>query len=268
VSPASHVWFATIQVLAPTTLTKVEGVLPEETSTISDFITTTTATCTHNSPSVSSIRTMVSEEHTSVTTTLKLKSDQSPASTHMRPGLSIAPAVQAIVVNCVSVVDPQLASIIRDNSEMVVACPKDSQAACPAHSKVITAGKTGPSATCVFIVHIVSPACHVRSAALQIRAPPTLTKVEGILPEETMAISSGIAGLTSTSRAHNHPSVSSIRTSVPEEHPSMTTTLKHFKFHKVPSGTLVLGGLAIAPAMQAIVVDCVTIVDPQLAAVI
>jgi hypothetical protein len=48
----------------------------------------------------------------------------------------------------------------------------------------------------------------------------------------------------------------------------MTTTLKHFEFHKVPSSTLMLGGLTIAPAMQAIVVDCVAIIDPQLATVI
>ena len=95
-----------------------------------------------------------------------------------------------------------------------------------------------------------------------------LTKVEGVLPEETSAISDGIAGLTSATCTHNNPSVSSVSTSVPEQHPSMTTALKHFEFYMMPPGTLMLGGLPIAPTMQAIVVDCVPIVDPQLAAII
>jgi len=95
-----------------------------------------------------------------------------------------------------------------------------------------------------------------------------LLKVEGVLHEETLPISGTMTTMSPATGTHNSPSISSIGSMVPEEHPSVTTTLKHFKFHKVPSGTLMLGGLPIAPAMQAIVVDCVTIVDPQLAAVI
>ena len=41
--------------------------------------------------------------------------------------LAIAPAVQAIVVNSVTVVDPQLASIIGDDAKPVMAGPADSQ---------------------------------------------------------------------------------------------------------------------------------------------
>jgi len=65
-----------------------------------------------------------------------------PPTTNVPSGLSIAPAVQAVIVDCVLVVDPQLAAIIRDNAEMVMACPEDSQAACPTHSEVITPRKT------------------------------------------------------------------------------------------------------------------------------
>ena len=266
VAPASHVRLATIQILAPTTLTKVERILHEETSAISGAMTTLSHTTrTHNSPTVSSVATMVPEEHAGSAAMLKhLKSHETPPSTNMSSCCSTAPAMQSVVVNSVLIVNPQLTPIIGDQLEVVVACLEDSQAACPAHSKVIAAGKTRPSATCVAIVDIMSPASHVWSAAHQIRAPPTLTKIKGILPEQTMAISRRIAGLASTSCAHNHPSVSSVRTSVPEQHPSMSTTLKHFKSHKVPPSTLMLGGFAIAPTMQAIIIDRVAIVDPQL----
>jgi len=48
----------------------------------------------------------------------------------------------------------------------------------------------------------------------------------------------------------------------------MTTTLKHFNPNSIRARTKMLYCLAISPAMQAIVVDCVPIVDPQLAAII
>jgi len=121
-----------------------------------------------------------------------LKSHKVPPSTNMLPGLPIAPAVQAIVVDCVTIVDPQLAPIIRINAEMVMACLVDSHAACPAHSEVITSFETAPFLTCVAIVHIAAPASHVRFAAIQILAPTSLAKVESILHEETMAISGAV----------------------------------------------------------------------------
>jgi len=61
---------------------------------------------------------------------------------------------------------------------------------------------------------------------------------------------------------HNPPSVASIRTSVPEQHPGMTTTLKHFESGEMPPAAKMLGGLTIAPAMAPVVVDRVPIVDP------
>jgi hypothetical protein len=65
-----------------------------------------------------------------------------PPATNVPSGLPIAPAVQAVIVNCVLVVEPQLAAIIRDYAEMVMSCPENSQAACPTHSEVITSRKT------------------------------------------------------------------------------------------------------------------------------
>ena len=117
--PASHIRTATVQVLATSTLTEVKDIFSEETMTISDAVRLP-ATCTRNNPTVSSVRTMVPEKHPSMTTTLKhLKSHKMPPCTNMPSGVASAPSVQAIVVNCVSIVKPQLASIIRDNLEVV-----------------------------------------------------------------------------------------------------------------------------------------------------
>ena len=152
-SPASHVRFATVEVLAPAPLTEVEGVLSEQTSAICGSKASTSATCTHNNPAVSCVRAMVPEEHPRMTTTLKhLKSHQMPPSANAPSGHTIAPAMQAIVVDCVPIVNPQLAPIIRVNAEVVRAFPEDPQAACPTHGEVISASKTGPSATCIAIV--------------------------------------------------------------------------------------------------------------------
>jgi len=179
--------------------------------------------------------------------------------------------MQAIVVDCVPVVNPQLAAIIRDNAESVSADPGDSHAACPTNCKVIAAGKTWPPSTGVTVVYKVLPASHIRAATIQILATTTLTKVEGLLPEKTFAIR-GTSTTTATfafcACTHNSPSVSSVSSSVPEQHPSMPTTLKHLNSHAVRPRPKMLDGLPIPPTMQAIIVDCVSIVNPQLASVI
>jgi hypothetical protein len=122
-TPTSHVWSPTIQVLATTALAKVEGILHEETMAISGAMTAMTlATCTRNNPPVSSVRAMVPEKHTGMTTTLKhLNSHKMPPCTNMPSGVASAPSVQAIVVDCVPIVKPQLASIVRYNLEVVMA---------------------------------------------------------------------------------------------------------------------------------------------------
>ena len=151
-----------IEVLAATSLTKVVDVLPEKASAIcgpratllAATSATAFATCTHNRPSVSSVGSMIPEEHPCMTTTLKeLKSDKTPSTTNIPTGHATAPAVQAIVVNCVSIVDPQLASIIGYELEVVTAALEDSQAASPAHGKVITTSETRPFSASVAVVH-------------------------------------------------------------------------------------------------------------------
>ena len=154
--PALHVGFATVQVLAPAALTEVERILPEETMAISDLVARAPGAmiCTHKTPSVSGIGTPVPEMDACMATTLKhFKSDKTPWSTKMPVGLSIAPAVQAIVVDSVAIVNPQFASIVGVDAEAIVASSEDSHAAGPTHSKVVTSTETGPIAICVAIVH-------------------------------------------------------------------------------------------------------------------
>jgi hypothetical protein len=203
-----------------------------------------------------------------MTPTLKhLESHKTPTATKTPGGLPIAPTMQTIVVDGVSIVDPQLTPVVRVNAETVVASPEDSHAACPTNSKVIATGKTRPSATCIAIIHVVLPTSHIRSTIVQVLAPPALTKVKHVLPEETMAVSDTSSMLLAFCTRDN-PSVSSIGTMVPEEHPGMTTTLKHLISHKMPACTNVPSDMTSTPSMQAIVVDCVPIVKPQLASII
>ena len=112
------------------------------------------STCTHNTPSVSGIGTPVPETDACMASALKhFKSDKTPSSTKMPVGLSIAPAVQAIVVDSVAIVNPQFASIVGVNAEAIVTSSEDSHAAGPTHSKVVTSTETRPIAICVAIVH-------------------------------------------------------------------------------------------------------------------
>jgi len=150
-----------------------------------------------------------------------------PTRTNMLSGLTIAPTMQAIVVDCVPIVEPQLAAVIGDNAEVVMPCPEDSQAASPTHCKVIASFESGPFLACVAIVNSMAPTSHVRFATVQVLATTTLTKVESILPEEAMAINCTMGNLPRALCAYNNPFVSSIRPLVPEEHPSMTSTLEH-----------------------------------------
>ena len=100
-----------------------------------------------------------------MTTTLKhLHSHKSPPSTNISSGHTTAPTVQAIVVDGIAVVNPQLAPIIGDKLEVVVACSEDSQTTSPTHSKVIASGKARPFTIGVSVAHVVPPTSHVRFA--------------------------------------------------------------------------------------------------------
>jgi hypothetical protein len=213
---------------------------------------------------------MIPEEHPGMTTTFKeLKPHETPPATNIPPGHSTAPSVQSIVVNGVSVVDPQLASIIGNELEMVPASPEDSQAACPTNSEVITPSEARPCSACVAIVHSAFPARMRGSASIEVLAAPSLTKVINVFPEKTSTVNGGSATPRLLAAcARNNPPITSIRTMIPEQHPSMATTLKHLEPHKMPPSTNMPPDLTIAPTVQAVVVDCVPIVEPQLATII
>jgi hypothetical protein len=100
----------------------------------------------------------------------------------MLDGLPIPPTMQAIIVDGVSIVNPQLASIIGDDAEPVLASPADSQAACPSHCEVIATGKATPLSTGVAIVDYLDYASHVCPTTVQVRATCALPKVERPLP--------------------------------------------------------------------------------------
>jgi hypothetical protein len=153
---------------------------------------------------------------------------------------------------------------------MVVACPENSEATRPTNCKVVVFREARPFSTCVTIVNHPAPSRHVRFAPVQVLAPPFLLKEESILPEKGMAINCTML-LTSFSHAvcaHNSPPISRVGAFVPEDHPSVTSSLKHLEPNKAPSSAKLLVGLSIAHAVQAVVVDCVPIVNPQLAAII
>ena len=122
----------------------------------------------------------------------------------------------------------------------------------------IPAAIASPIATCVTIVHIVFPASKVRFATNQVLTATSLAKVEGIIHEEAMAISDLIVGfLLLATSPYNSPSVASVKTIVPGEHPNMATTLEHLKLHMPPPSTHMRSGLSIVP-----------IVNPRLAPII
>jgi hypothetical protein len=89
----------------------------------------------------------------------------------------IAPTMQAIIIDGVPIVDPQLAPIVRNNAEVVIACPADSQPACPTHSKVITSSETRPLAVCVTVIDRPDSASHVRSATVKVLTTATLSEI-------------------------------------------------------------------------------------------
>jgi hypothetical protein len=174
--------------------------------------------------------------------------------------LSVAPTMKAIIIDSISTPNPQFAAVIRDNAKSVMASFADSQRACPAHGKVIASSKSRPFAASVPVIHNLDSAHHVRPPTVQVLTSTTLAKVVDLLLQTRAS--------SVSNRAHDSPSISSIRTSVPEQHPGMTTALKHLNSQSMSPSTKMLGGLTIAPAMQTVVVDCIAIVDPKLASII
>jgi hypothetical protein len=184
--------------------------------------------------------------------------------TEMLNSLPIAPAMQAIIVDSIPVVDPQLASIIGDNAESVMACSTNRRGTDPADCKMIAPPKATPLATCVAIVHYLDSASHVGSAAGQVLTAAALAEVERMLqPRATRASSRfplaataaswlPLAAPASTAFALGtcyNPSVSSVRAMIPEEHASSTTALKELKSHKTPPIAKIFSGHSTTPTM-------------------
>jgi hypothetical protein len=71
------------------------------------------------------------------TTFKHLKLHEMPSSTLMSVCLSVAPAMQSIIVDRVPVVNPQLAPIIRNDTESIQTSSEDPHAGCPTHSEMI-----------------------------------------------------------------------------------------------------------------------------------
>jgi hypothetical protein len=122
--------------------------------------------------------------------------------------------MQTIVVDCISIVDPQLAAVVRYDAEDEMPRPINSHPASPAHGKMITTGKSRPPTTCVLVIYNMFPACHLRPATIEILASTALTKVKCILSEVTMTILR-VPRLIATC-THKNPSVSGITPPVPE----------------------------------------------------
>jgi hypothetical protein len=93
-------------------LAKKEYILPEESMTVcgwefSALFGTTVATCTYDCPSVCCVGTSVPEEHPSMAAAFKhLEFHKMPPSTKALVGLTIAPAMQPIIIDSVAIVDP------------------------------------------------------------------------------------------------------------------------------------------------------------------
>merc|ERR1719183_1939191 len=104
-----------------------------------------------------------------MTTTFEhLRPHQPPATVHEPATLPTAPAMEAVVVDGVPVVDPQLGTIVGADHKRVPAPVVDANTASPAHGEVVGTFESRPFATCVAVVDVVSPPRHLRPPAMKI----------------------------------------------------------------------------------------------------
>jgi hypothetical protein len=122
----------------------------------------------------------------------RFDSNQAPSSMNVPLCHTAAPTMQTIIVDAVTIVNPQLAAVVRDKLEMIPTASEDSHPGSPSHSKVIMTGKSRPSAAGVPVVNIMFPTLHIWPSTVQILTSTTLTEVEDIVPEKTMAINSTV----------------------------------------------------------------------------
>jgi hypothetical protein len=191
---------------------------------------------------------------------------QTPMRAKITSGLPVPPAMTTIIVDRIPVVDPKLTSIIRNNAPSVMTTPVDSHSSSPTHSKMVTSGEAWPPAPSIPVIYHMLPLSQLGPAIMQILAMTALSEVECIHHEEAMAVGNAIRS-NSTCTYHS-PSICCVRSPVPEEHASVATMFEHFKPNKTPPMKMMSPGLSIAPAVQAVIVDCVSVVNPQLASIV
>jgi hypothetical protein len=134
-------------------------------------------------------------------------------------------AVQAIIIDCESVVNPELAAIIRRDRQPVGTTPFDDHGATPTNSEMISSEETWPSARSGSVVHPTDSTSRPCTAATQIRAASTLTEIEDFFPNAHTA--NGLWSSHSCIRYNGH-SVTGVATPVSEYHACPTATFKHF----------------------------------------
>merc|ERR1711912_3873 len=103
------------------------------------------------------------------------------------------------------------------------------------------------------------PASPVWAIALLVHATGTATGA-GWAP--TCATSASATG------PHHFPAIASVRATITKQAPMMATTFEHLHPHHDPSCPDVPRGFAIPPAVEAIIVDGVPIIDPQLGSIV
>jgi hypothetical protein len=164
-------------------LSEVKSILSKEGMPINDTIIATASSIrTNRLPSISSVAAPVPEKHTGMTTMLKhLNSCEMPSSTNVPSSLPVPPAVQAIIVDRVTVIEPKFAPIIGNDAKTIMATSKEPYTTRPAHCEVVPSAIATPVVACVPIIDIPAPTSKVWSATVQILAPTTLSKVEDLL---------------------------------------------------------------------------------------
>jgi hypothetical protein len=181
-----------------------------------------------------------------------LESYKMPSGAHMTSTFSVPPTMQAVIVDCVPIVQPELASVIGNDAESVMTGAEDSVATCPTHSKVIVSMESRPFTTCVPIVYQLTPSRKAGPTTVHVRTTTTLAEVECILHEDAMAVVNWISSVSPagmlTVCTCDPPSISSVTTLVSEKHASMAAVFKHFNSHHAPA-TNTPSSFAIAPTM-------------------
>merc|ERR1712054_360841 len=268
VLPPPHVRPPVGKVWHPAALAEIVHVLHEQAMAVCVSVAPV-ATGIQHSPVVASVRALITQQDASMATMFEeLHPEQAPSCMNVPRGFAIPPAVAPIIVDGVPVVDPQLGTVIGNEREPVTASAVEPDTAGPAHSKVVGTRESRPPATCVAVVDVVPPPRHVRPPVGKMWHTAALTEIEGILPEQAMAVYDSVADAPVATGIQHSPAVVGVWATITQQDASMATTFEELHPEHAPSCMNVPRGFAIPPAVEPIIVDGVTVVDPQLGTVI